>query len=89
VARLLETARTSVALKTAAPARRAEIHRLLARWDLLRRQLHEIDTRLALLVEHHPAARALTTVPGVSVVCAATLVAELGTPETYESHARS
>ena len=85
VARLLETARTSVALCTAAPARRAEIHRLLARWDLLRRQLQEIDTRLALLVEQHPAARALTTVPGVSVVCAATLVAELGTPETYES----
>lgn len=33
----------------------------------------------------HPGARALTTVPGVSVVCAATLVAELGSPETFAS----
>ncbi len=32
-----------------------------------------------------PAVAALTTVPGVSVVCAATLVAELGTPASYVS----
>jgi transposase len=45
--------------------------------------MHESDLRLAELIESYPGAKAPTTVPGVSVVCAATLVAELGSPESY------
>ncbi len=83
VAHLLDTARDTVGLRSAPDARRSEITRLLTRLDLVRAQAGEIETRLAELVAAHPAARALATVPEVSAVCAATLVAELGTPETY------
>ena len=85
MAHLLETARDTVGLGSAPDARRSEITRLLTRLDLVRAQAGEIETRLAELVGAHPAARALATVPEVSAVCAATLVAELGTPETYVS----
>lgn len=85
VATLRALATHSVAITTGLPARRDEIRRLLTRWDVLRAQRREIDTALAALVAEHPAAAALTSVPGVSVVCAASLVAELGTPASYES----
>ena len=80
---LRESARTSVALAGAAPERRLEIQQLLARWDLLRAQLAEVDQQIAALVEQCPAAKALTTIPEVSATCAATIVAELGTPERF------
>ncbi len=82
---LIDSAQTSVALTTAPAARRAEIARTLQRWDVVREQMAAVDARLAELVAQLPAAMALTTVPEVSVVCAATLVAELGTPESYRS----
>jgi transposase len=78
-------ARATIGLTTALPARRAEILRLLERWTLLKRQLVSLEQRLAELVAEHPGARALTTLPGVNVVCAATLVGELGSPETFVS----
>ncbi len=78
-------ARTSVAITSDAEARRAEIRRVLDRWDLLVVQIAAVEAELAVLVEQHPGARALTTLPGVGVVCASTLVAELGTPEGFES----
>ena len=80
-----ETAKATIGLATGLDARRQEITRVLARWRLLDTQVAEVEAELAELVEQHPGAKALTTVPCVSVVCAATLVAELGTPETYES----
>jgi transposase len=83
VERLLETARETVGLRSAADGRRAEIARLLARLDLVREHALAVEARLAELVDSHRGARALATVPEVSAVCAATLVAELGTPETY------
>jgi len=36
------------------------------------------------MVEQCPEARVLTTIPEVSAICAATLVAELGTPADYQ-----
>jgi len=78
-------ARTSIALPVGLDARRAEIQRLLARWDLVVAHATEIEAALANVVAQCPAAAALTTVPAVSVVCAATLVAELGTPASFES----
>ena len=80
-----EAARATIGLTSGLDARRREIGRLMARWDLLDAQIAEVEQELAALVEQHPGAKALTTVPGVNVVCAATLVSELGTPESYVS----
>jgi transposase len=75
----------TIALEDGALARRAEIRRLLLRWQLVREHIALVETRLAELVDVTPAAKALTTVPGIGVVCAATLVAEIGDPNNYES----
>lgn len=80
---LLVSAHETIAVRIGAEAHRGEIARLLARWALVREQMEAIDARLSEVIEAYPGAKALTTVPGVSVVCAATLVAELGTPESY------
>lgn len=85
VAPLLQSARTTVALTQASTVRRQEITHLLARWTLLKEQIATVERDLAERVERSPAARALLTRPEVSVVCAATIVAELGTPEDYEA----
>jgi transposase len=82
---MLDAARTTIALQEGAAARREEIRRLLARWAVVRQHIADVEHRLAELVELTPAAKALTTVPGVGVVCAATLVAELGDPHWYEA----
>jgi transposase len=66
-------------------ARRDEIRRLIGRWTVVRLHVAAIEARLAELAQEIPAVAALTTVPGISIVCAATLVAELGTPESYVS----
>jgi transposase len=52
---------------------------------LARAQTEATDVRLAERVAVCPAALALTSIPEVSALCAATIVAELGTPEGYES----
>jgi len=80
---LIASARTSIALPDAAPERRLEIQNLLGRWALVRKQLVVLERRIKALVEECPEAKILTTVPEVSAVCAATLVAELGTPKDY------
>jgi transposase len=66
-------------------ARRQEIRRIMARWLIVRLHVGAVEAQLAELAEKIPAVAALTTVPGVSVVCASTLVAELGTPASYVS----
>jgi transposase len=83
---LLASARTSIALTQAAPERRLEIQSLLTRWALVRKQLVVLERRITALVEQCPEAKILTTVPEVSAVCAATIVAELGTPQDYEHY---
>lgn len=82
---LLSRTTATIGVQSAQEARRAEIVRLMARWAVLQQQMAEIDARLAELVEQHPAAKALTTVAEVSHLCAATIVAGLGTPESYVS----
>jgi transposase len=82
---LVAAARSSIAVPSATEARRAEIRRLLDRWDLLLAQIAEVEATLSDLVARHPGAQALTTVPAVGVLCAATLVAEIGTPESFET----
>jgi len=82
---LVDAARSSIALTDAAPARHAEIQRLLARRAFLMEQLTACEAELAVLVAAHPGAKALLTVPGIGVVAAAALVSEIGTPETFES----
>jgi transposase len=82
---LVDAARSSIALTDAAPARRSEIQRLLARRAFLMDQITACEAELAVLVDAHPGAKALLTVPGIAVVAAAALVSEIGTPETFES----
>jgi len=82
---MLDGARATIALREGTAARRAEVRRLLTRWAVVREHVADVEHRLAELVELTPAAKALLTVPGVSVVCAATLVAELGDPHWYEA----
>jgi transposase len=81
---LLVSARETVGLPDAPEERRLEIQYLLTRWRLVREQIADVEARVAALVDICPEARALLTVPEVSAVCAATLVAELGTPSDYE-----
>lgn len=85
VDKLLATAHVSVGLRQGAAVRRKEIQNLLKRWALVRQQIDEIEIALAARVERCPAAKALTSIPEIGPVCAATIVAELGTPDDYES----
>jgi transposase len=81
---LIEATRTTIGLPDAPEERRLEIRNILARWALLREQLADLDDRIAAVVEECPEAKVLLTVPSVGAVCAATLVADLGTPEDFE-----
>ncbi len=81
---LIASARESVALTQATPERRLEITHLLARWALVRTQLAEVETRLGTLIAASPEATVLMSVPEISAACAATIVAELGTPADFE-----
>jgi transposase len=83
--RLLATAAISVGLAQGSEVRRREILRLLKRWTVTRQQIEEVEVALTARVERSPAAKALTSIPEVGAVCAATIVAELGTPDDYES----
>lgn len=85
VRRMVASAQESIALDDGAFARKAEIRRLIIRWQLVRDHVAIVEARLAQLVDVTPAAKALTTVPGIGVVCAATIVAEIGDPNNYES----
>lgn len=85
---LLASARETVGLVDGADQRRHEMKDLFARWRLVRRQLEELDTQIAALVELCPEAERLMTVPEIGTLCAATIVAELGTPDSYEHPAQ-
>ena len=80
---MVTSAERTVALGVAPDARRAEVTRVLTRWRVVREHVADVEARLAELVQLVPAAKALLSVPQVSVVCAATLVAELGDPQSY------
>jgi transposase len=82
--RLYASAEQTIALPQATAERRLEIQAILARWRLVRTQMAEVETRILALIEQLPAAQALLTVPEVSAVCAATVLAELGTPGDYQ-----
>ena len=81
---LVVSARETVALTQATPERRLEITQLLARWALVREQLGIVEARIAALVAQCPEAKVLLSVPEVSAACAATIVAELGTPADFQ-----
>jgi transposase len=81
---LVQSARETVALPEGTGERRREIQHLLARWRLAREQMAELEAAIEALAPACPEVRALMTVPEVGAVCAATLVAELGTPQDYD-----
>ncbi len=84
VRKLIAATRATIGLPDAPAERRLEIQFILSRWALVREQLAELDARIATLVDECPEAKVLLSVPSISEVCAATLVAELGTPADYE-----
>jgi len=84
--RLLLSARRTVGLADAAPERRLEIANLLRRWALVRAQRDDLERRIEDLVPTCPEAALLVTVPEVGAVCAASIVAELGTPADFQHH---
>ena len=57
----------------------------MARWLIVRMHVGAVEAQLSQLAQEIPAVAALTTVPGVSVVCASTLVAELGILASFAS----
>lgn len=81
---LYAAARATVGVHHAEAERRLEIQHLLARWSLLRQQMAIVDAELAALLQPLPAGQALLTVPEIDTVCAATLLAELGTPMDFQ-----
>lgn len=85
---LLASARETVGLVDGADQRRHELKDLFARWRLVRKQLADLDAQIAALVELCPEAERLMTVPEIGTLCAATIVAELGTPDSYEHPAQ-
>ena len=84
IKQLLTSAKETVGLPDAPDERRLELQFVLRRWALVREQMAEVDRRITALVDICPEAKVLLTVPEVSAVCAATLVAELGTPQDFE-----
>jgi transposase len=80
----LASARGSVGLTDAPEERRLELQFALARKDLLTAQIEALDAQITAQVAQCPAAQLLLTVPEVSTVCAATIVAELGDPAAFE-----
>lgn len=84
VQHLVSSARESIALAQALPERRLEITQLLARWALGREQLAGVEARIAVMVEQCPETKVLLSVPEISAACAATIVAELGTPADFQ-----
>jgi transposase len=85
VNQLLASAKTTLALRTGVDERRLEMFQIMARLDMIERQLETVAHKLDEVVAGCPAARALTTVPEVGTVCAATIVSELGNPHDFES----
>jgi transposase len=85
VTELLASAAVTIGVSDRRGARHAEIRRLLGRWTVVRTHTAAVEMQLAELAVEMPGVAALTTVPGVGVVCTATLVAELGTPDSYVS----
>jgi transposase len=80
---LLESARSSVALTSAGAERSRELVHLLKRWALVRSQLAEVDAEIERQVLEYPPARALTTIPQLGPVSAATILSELGALDDY------
>lgn len=80
---LYGAAETTIALSQATAERRLEILALLARWRLVREQMAEAEAQIEQILAQVPAAQALCSIPEVSAVCAATILAELGTPQDY------
>lgn len=73
----------SVGLTSAADARRREIWDLMDRWELLRTQMKAVEARIAVVVEEYPPARALTSIPELGPVGAATILSEMGALDDY------
>ena len=84
---LREEAKRSVGLGNTAEARRREIWDVMDRWELLRAQMKATDDRIEQVVMNYAPARALTTIPELGPVGAATILSEMGALHDFV-HAR-
>lgn len=84
-AKLVEAARTTVALPVAQGALAAEVPLLVGRLDLYEAQLKTLEALMAERLDRLDAARALLTVPKVAPVTAAAFLGSLGDPRAYSS----
>jgi len=83
-ATLQATARASIGVAFLADAARVQVSCLLEQIALLERQLADLDAQIARLVATLPD-QYLTTIPGVSVVTAATLLGEIGSVDRFDT----
>jgi transposase len=83
--RLLEVARTTVALPAAQGAMREEIPLIVERLELYERQMAVLEAQMVALTQDLPAARALVTVPNMGPVSAASFLGSIGDPRAYDS----
>jgi len=73
---LRDAARSSFATNAAIAAQTLELKQLISQIGFTRKQLVEIDREMKALLEK--AATPITTIPGIGVVCGATILGEIG-----------
>jgi transposase len=66
---------------------RLELNQLLARWELLERQLAEVNEQVRVLRETHPAAAIVSTVPGLNGYSGLAIACRIGDIERFSKPA--
>lgn len=80
--KLRTAARSSFATNAATAAQSIEIRQLISQIEFTKKQLVEIDHKMKALLEK--AATPIMSIPGIGVVCAATILGEIGDVTRFE-----
>lgn len=83
--RVYDLAQQSVGLQAGHQALQLAVRLHLESWQALRQQLVVVDTALCETFLALPQAQSLLSIPGLSIVAAATILAEIGDPKHYTS----
>ncbi len=88
--RLQELARESIGTRD--PARRSSMHlekkQLIAELRLLTEHIEELDSRIGEIISSTREGQILTSIPGISEIAAATILASIGSIANFESAAK-
>lgn len=79
----LASAAATVGVTDCLPEREGELQATLARWAFLSEQIAATDALLVQAVDQCPEATLLRSFPGVSALCAAAIIGELGDPADF------